>query len=109
MLSWGGLLQILLGISKLGRFVAYTPYVVISGFMSGIGIIIILVQILPFLGAPTSPHGPMGAMQELPEALANFNTGAFVIGMVSLGIGILWPRRLARYLPCSLTWSPPWQ
>ena len=98
----GGLLQILLGISKLGRFVAYTPYVVISGFMSGIGIIIILIQILPFLGAPTSPHGPMGALQELPEALANFNAGAFVIGMVSLGIGILWPRRLARYLPSPL-------
>ena len=98
----GGLLQVLLGISKLGRFVAYTPYVVISGFMSGIGIIIILIQILPFLGAPTSPHGPMGALQELPEALANFNAGAFVIGMVSLGIGILWPRRLARYLPSPL-------
>ena len=98
----GGLLQILLGISKLGRFVAYTPYVVISGFMSGIGIIIILIQVLPFLGAPTSPHGPMGALQELPEALANFNADAFVIGMVSLGIGILWPRRLAKYLPSPL-------
>ena len=98
----GGLLQVLLGISKLGRFVAYTPYVVISGFMSGIGIIIILIQILPFLGAPTSLHGPMGALQELPEALANFNSGAFVIGMVSLGIGILWPRRLAKYLPSPL-------
>ena len=56
----GGLLQMLLGISKLGRFVAYTPYVVISGFMSGIGIIIILIQLLPFLGAPTSPYGPNG-------------------------------------------------
>ena len=98
----GGLLQVLLGISKLGRFVAYTPYVVISGFMSGIGIIIILIQILPFLGAPTSPHGPMGALQELPEALAGFNASAFVIGMVSLGIGILWPRRLVRYLPSPL-------
>ena len=98
----GGLLQVLLGISRLGRFVAYTPYVVISGFMSGIGIIIILIQVLPFLGAPTSPHGPMGAMQELPEALAGFNTGAFIIGMVSLGIGVLWPRRLARYLPSPL-------
>ena len=36
-----GLLQVLLGVSKIGRFVAYTPYVVVSGFMSGIGIIII--------------------------------------------------------------------
>ena len=47
-----GLLQVLLGVSKIGRFVAYTPHVVVSGFMSGIGIIIILMQSLPLLGAP---------------------------------------------------------
>ena len=47
-----GLLQVLLGLSGVGRFVAYTPYVVISGFMSGIGIIIFLLQAMPFLGAP---------------------------------------------------------
>ena len=46
----GGLLQVLLGVSRIGRFVAYTPHVVISGFISGIGIIIILIQIMPFLG-----------------------------------------------------------
>ncbi len=56
----GGLLQVLLGLLRIGRFVAYTPYVVISGFMSGIGIIIMLIQSLPFLGAPTAPGGPMG-------------------------------------------------
>ena len=37
-----------MGISGIGRFVAYTPYVVVSGFMSGIGIIMIVIQILPF-------------------------------------------------------------
>ena len=46
-----GLIQILLGLSRIGRLVAFTPYSVISGFMSGIGIIIILLQVLPFLGA----------------------------------------------------------
>ena len=45
------LIQIVLGVLKIGRFVAYTPYSVISGFMSGIGIIIILLQSLPFLAA----------------------------------------------------------
>ena len=50
-----GLLQILLGLSRIGRFVAYTPYVVVSGFMSGVGIIIMLMQILPALGAPIAP------------------------------------------------------
>ncbi len=97
-----GLLQVLLGISKLGRFVAYTPYVVISGFMSGIGIIIILIQLLPFLGAPTSPYGPMGALNALPDALADINTSAVVIASVSLAIGAFWPRRLGRYIPFPL-------
>ena len=46
-----GLIQILLGVLRIGRFVAFTPYSVISGFMSGIGVIVMLVQTLPFLGA----------------------------------------------------------
>ena len=52
-----GLIQVLLGVMRVGRFVAFTPYSVISGFMSGIGIIIILLQTLPFLGAPQQPAG----------------------------------------------------
>ena len=97
-----GVLQVLLGVSRLGRYVAYTPYVVISGFMSGIGIIIILIQLLPFLGAPTSPHGPMGALGALPDALAGVNTSAAAIACVSLAIGVFWPRRLGRHLPSPL-------
>ncbi len=98
----GGLLQVLLGISRVGRFVAYTPYVVISGFMSGIGIIIMLIQTLPFLGAPTAPGGPMGAIRALPQAVGNINISAFAIASVTLAVGVLWPRRLARLLPAPL-------
>ena len=57
----GGLLQMLMGLSRIGRFVAYTPYVVVSGFMSGIGIIMIVIQCLPFLGMPAAPGGAGGA------------------------------------------------
>ena len=94
-----GLLQVLLGLSRVGRFVAYTPYVVVSGFMSGIGIIIFLIQAMPFLGAPTAPGGPMGAAAALPEAVAGMNADAFVIGAVTLAVAVLWPRRLARLVP----------
>ena len=52
-----GLIQILLGVLRIGRFVAFTPYSVISGFMSGIGIIIILMQTPPFLGASVGMAG----------------------------------------------------
>ena len=94
-----GMLQVLLGLLKIGRFVVYTPYVVVSGFMSGIGFIIMLIHILPFLGIPTAPGGAMGALRALPEAINNVNISAFVIAVVTLLAGVLWPRRLARYLP----------
>ncbi len=95
----GGLLQVLLGLFRFGRYVVYTPHVVISGFMSGIGIIIMLIQVLPFIGAPTSPEGPLGAVRDLPAALGNINASALAIALVTLGIGIAWPTRLARLLP----------
>ena len=60
-LAWA--LQVLLGLSGIGRFVAYTPRVVVSGFMSGIGIIVMSMQTLPFLGATAVPGGAMGAMR----------------------------------------------
>ena len=98
----GGLLQLLLGLLRVGRFVAYTPYMVISGFMSGIGIIIMLMQTSPLLGAPVAPGGPVGAIRALPEAVGDLNTSAFAIAAVTLAFGILWPPRLARLLPAPL-------
>ena len=97
-----GLIQVLLGVVGLGRFVAYTPYSVISGFMSGIGIIIILLQSLPFLGAPVAQGGPLAAIRAWPEALSNLNVGALVVASVTLLAGILWPARLRKYVPPTL-------
>ena len=97
-----GLIQVLLGVLRIGRFVVYTPHVVVSGFMSGIGIIIMLIQVLPFLGAPTSPEGPMGALRALPAALGNVNLSALAIASAALAISVLWPKRLARMAPAEL-------
>ena len=99
-----GLLQVLLGVLRAGRFVVYTPYVVVSGFMSGIGIIVIMIHVRPFLGAPTAMGGPMGMIRALPEALGNVNFSATAIAVVTLAVGVLWPRRLARLL-CPALWS----
>ncbi len=46
----GGLMQIGLGALKLGMYIKYIPYPVVSGFMTAIGVIILLTQILPVLG-----------------------------------------------------------
>ena len=97
-----GLIQILLGVLRIGRFVSYTPYSVISGFMSGIGIIIILLQTLPFMGAESASGGPDGAIQAWPEAFDNISIGALAIAAVTLAVGVLWPARLSRFLPPTL-------
>ena len=98
----GGALQVLFGLVRVGRYISYTPYSVISGFMSGIGVIIILIQLLPFLGAPTAPGGPTGAVMALPAALGQINMHALAIAALSLAIMVFWPRRLAAMLPAPL-------
>ncbi|MCY3873207.1 MAG: SulP family inorganic anion transporter [Rhodobacteraceae bacterium] len=94
-----GLLQVLLGVSRIGRFVAYTPHVVVSGFMSGIGVIIVLMQALPLFGASGATGGPMDAARALPAAVSGIDTGAFAIGSVTLAVGFLWPRRFSHFAP----------
>ena len=97
-----GLIQILLGVMRIGRFVAFTPYSVISGFMSGIGVIIILMQTLPFLGASVATGGPMATVREWPEVFSDVNFSALAIAVVTLVVGVGWPSRLRRYLPPAL-------
>ena len=97
-----GLIQILLGVLRIGRFVAYTPYSVISGFMSGIGVIIILLQTLPFLGAKVAEGGPLGAVKSWPDVIPDINFSAFAIAAVTLAVGVLWPNRLRQFLPPTL-------
>ena len=94
-----GLVQVLLGLLRIGRLVAYTPYVVISGFTSGIGVILVLTQVAPFFGTPMPGGGPLGALRALPETLSHVNAGALAIAVTTLAIGVLWPRALARRMP----------
>ena len=94
-----GLIQILLGVLRIGRFVSYTPYSVISGFMSGIGLILILMQTLPMLGSPVASGGAPGAVRAWPEAFGAFNASAFAVTAVTLVVGAIWPARLRRVLP----------
>ena len=45
-----GLFQIILGVIGLGKYIRYIPYPVVSGFMTAIGLIILLTQVLPSVG-----------------------------------------------------------
>ena len=51
-----GAIQVLMGVFRLGAFIRYIPYPVLSGFMSGIGVIIIILQIFPAFGEASSPN-----------------------------------------------------
>ena len=98
----GGLFQIALGVLRIGRFVSYTPYSVISGFMTGIGVIIIIIQVLPFLGIAAVPGGPVDVIFAWPGLLGSFNTDAVIIAVVALVIGFAWRGLPARYVPAPL-------
>ena len=97
-----GFIQAALGLARIGRFVAYTPYSVISGFMTGIGVIIMIVQIAPFLGSPVAVGGVIGAVNSLQETFTSVNFHALAVAAVTLVVGVLWPRPFRRFLPAPL-------
>lgn len=97
-----GVIQILLGVVRVGRLVSYTPYSVISGFMSGIGVIIMVIQTLPFLGLPVQEGGPLETIRRWPQAAAEIDWSSFAVAAVTLIVGLAWPRRLREILPAAV-------
>ncbi|MCB1866201.1 MAG: SulP family inorganic anion transporter [Chromatiales bacterium] len=96
-----GLLQIAMGAMKLGRYIILVPYPVISGFMSGIGVIIILLQLGPLMGLPGA-SGVVAAVRALPEQLANIHWGAAALGVLTIALVFIWRGRVNRRLPAPL-------
>ena len=95
-----GLFQILFGLIKLGKYVRYIPYPVLSGFMSGIGVIIIIQQLYPLVGA--SKGGRMlGMLAGLPEAFAQTSLTALLLGLGTVAIVYLFPL-LTKKVPSTL-------
>lgn len=97
-----GLIQILLGAIRIGQFVNYVPSSIVSGFMTGIGVIIILVQVAPFVGAPILVGEINQVIGSLPEAIKGANPQAIIVAAITLLVSIFWPQRLGKYLPAPL-------
>lgn len=81
----GGLFQIVFGLLKLGKFIELVPHPVVSGFMSGIGIIIILLQFGPLLGQAADPK-PVAAALMIPSYISNFDMNSLMLGLIALVI-----------------------
>ena len=96
-----GLIQILFGVIGVGQYIRLVPYPVVSGFMSGIGAIIIILQIGRLLGHEP-PGGTVAALGEIPGYLAAPNFYAIGIGALALAIVYSWPQRWGKYLPSPL-------
>ena len=96
----GGLLQILMGVLRLGRYITLVPYSVVSGFMSGIGVIILCLQIGPLLGI--SSQG--GVVSSLRMVNSNFtpNPAAVAVGIATLVVVFAAPRRVTKVIPSPL-------
>lgn len=96
-----GLFQILFGVIKLGKYIRYIPYPVLSGFMSGIGIIIILQQIYPLFGMK-SPVLIVDMIMQFPIKIAGgFDWMALIMGVATILIIVLFPY-LTKKVPSTL-------
>lgn len=96
-----GVFQIAFGLLRLGQYITQVPFPVISGFMTGIGIIIIMIELGPALGHDSS-KSVLTALQVLPEQLINIHGPAFLLASMTLLLVIYWPARFSRVLPAPL-------
>ncbi len=97
-----GIFQIVIGILKLGRYVTLMPYNVVSGFMSGIGIILIILQIGPTLGLDSPDGGVLGTLQSLPTLLDNMQPVETILALLTVLIIIYFPKSLRKFAPPQL-------
>ncbi|MDJ0519034.1 MAG: SulP family inorganic anion transporter [Trichodesmium sp. MO_231.B1] len=97
-----GIFQILFGVLRLGKYITMLPYNVISGFMTGIGVILIFLQIAPFIGQETPSGGVIGVIKAFPNLIANINPWEMLLGLITLGILFFCPAKLKKLVPPQL-------
>ncbi len=96
-----GFFQIILGLLKVGKFIKYVPYPVISGFMSGIGAIIILLQLNPLIGI-NFDGAPVQNLLNFLVSIKNINYQSLFLGLLTLLIVFLTPKKITTKIPSPL-------
>ncbi len=95
-----GIFLILMGIFRIGEYIRYMPYPVVSGFMSGIGFIIIIFQIFPFFGLK-SPSTIVDVFTNIGSIADGINLQAVMLSTATLAIIYLFPK-VTKAIPSTL-------
>ena len=86
-----GLILTVLSVLRVSRLIYFTPYSVVAGFMCGIGVIVMLLQVNPFFGIQG-----VGSIHEavagIPAILNNYNSEALYLALPCLALLLLWPQ-----------------
>ncbi len=96
-----GLFQVIFGLLKLGKYVHYIPFPVVSGFMSGIGGIILIGQINKFLGSGIKVKGSINILQNLPDSIASADLTSVLIATSTIAIIYIFPK-ITKAVPSAL-------
>ena len=94
----GGSILILMGALGVGKYISLVPYPVISGFMSGIGAIIIILQVAPLLGYQ-SAGGVLANLVAIPDVVSSPKIQATALGFLALAIVYLTPSMIGKFIP----------
>jgi sulfate permease, SulP family len=94
-----GGIQVLFGLMGIGRYVKLVPQPVVSGFMSGIGFIIIILQLAHALGHTPPPGEIVEKLAALPAMIASPNLQALILCVICLAIMIATPKKIAARVP----------
>ncbi len=97
-----GLVQIAFGVFRLGRYFTMMPYSVISGFMSGIGLLLIITQLPSLLGSIRPAAGIFQSLEMIRELLVTPDLPEIFIGLGALLILFLTPGKITRFIPGQL-------
>lgn len=97
-----GIFQIVFGYLRLGKYITLMPYSVVSGFMSGIGVILILMQLAPALGQRAPPGGVVGSLMSLPELIMNIQPIELLLFALTLAVLFKMPEKYRKLVPPQL-------
>lgn len=96
-----GILLILMGVLGLGSLIKFIPYTITTGFTTGIAITLVIGQLKDFFGLTfvNSPIETVEKVEEVARQIHTFNFEAFIIGLISLAVLIIFPRFIKKIPP----------